>query len=57
MANAMESRRQVKLQRIEAALLRLDNGDYGYCVDCGDEIPPRRLEIDPAIERCVSCAA
>jgi DnaK suppressor protein len=42
--------------RIEAALRRLDAGDYGLCEECGDEIPAKRLEIDPAIERCVDCA-
>jgi DnaK suppressor protein len=56
MAQALEARRQGRLLRIEAALRRLDAGDYGLCEECGDEIPAKRLEIDPAIERCVDCA-
>ncbi len=56
MAQALEARRQGRLLRIEAALQRLDAGDYGVCEECGDEIPPKRLDIDPAIERCVDCA-
>ena len=31
------------LQKIEAALLRLDEGEYGYCSECGDEISQQRL--------------
>nr|WP_245656972.1 TraR/DksA C4-type zinc finger protein [Meinhardsimonia xiamenensis] len=35
----------------------MDEGEYGYCCDCGEEIAPRRLEIDPAAATCVSCAS
>ena len=56
MAQALEARRQGRLMRIEAALQRLDSGDYGFCEECGESIPAKRLEIDPATERCVDCA-
>ncbi len=56
MAQAVEVRRRGRLQRIEAALKRLDAGDYGYCTSCDEDIPLKRLEIDPATERCVDCA-
>lgn len=56
MDNAIEVRRQNNLQRIEAALRRLDDGDYGYCLKCGDEIAAERLNIDPATPLCASCA-
>ena len=56
MAQAVEARRQGRLRRIEAALRRMETGDYGYCVSCDEEIPIQRLEVDPAIERCVDCA-
>ena len=42
--------------RIKAAKARLDEGDYGYCTDCGEEIALKRLELDPTIPLCVSCA-
>ncbi|MCB1456226.1 MAG: TraR/DksA C4-type zinc finger protein, partial [Nitratireductor sp.] len=29
---------------------------YGVCTECGEDIPERRLEIDPMAERCVNCA-
>ena len=56
MAEASETRRQGRLQRIDAALKRIDDGSYGECLECGEPIPPRRLEIDPAVPLCVSCA-
>ncbi len=56
MAQAVEARRQGRLRRIEAALRRLESGAYGYCVSCDEEIPLKRLEVDPATERCVDCA-
>ncbi len=57
MAVATESRRQDRLQRIEAALRRLDDGEYGYCLGCDEDIPAKRLAIDPAVTRCVDCAS
>ena len=56
MAKAQDARRVRELQRIEAALKRLDEGDYGWCVECGEAIPEKRLEIDPAAPRCAACA-
>ena len=56
MAQAVEVRRQGRLQLIEAALRRLEDGDYGYYVDCGEKIPVGRLSIDPTISRCIDCA-
>jgi RNA polymerase-binding transcription factor len=56
MAQATVRRRQNELQRIEAALLRLAAGDYGYCVSCDEEIAPKRLELDPSTPICILCA-
>lgn len=56
MANAQEGRRAARLQMIEAALKRFETDDYGYCAECDEEIPPKRLEVDPAAPRCVKCA-
>ncbi len=56
MAQALEARRQGRLQLIDAALRRLEDGDYGYCVNCGEKIPVGRLSIDPTISRCIDCA-
>lgn len=56
LAGKAEHRRAADLQRIDAALARMDEGKYGYCVACGDEIGVRRLDLDPAVLTCVDCA-
>lgn len=56
MAQAADRQRQVQIQQLRAALERLDAGEYGYCVRCGDAIAPRRLEVDPAVPTCIACA-
>ena len=51
-----ERRRQIEMKRIEGALERLAEGDYGYCVSCGEEIAAKRLELDPTTPVCIDCA-
>ena len=43
------------LQNIEEALARLDEGTFGYCFECGDEISERRLRALPFALRCKDC--
>ncbi len=57
MAQAVEARRRGRLQRIEAALGRIEDGAWGACLACGEDIPAKRLDIDPTVGRCVDCAA
>lgn len=56
MAKALDVRRRGRLALIDAALARMETGDYGYCLDCDEPIPAKRLEIDPAARLCVKCA-
>lgn len=56
MAQAVEARRKGRLQRIERALARLASGDYGTCVECGEDIPMKRLAVDLTLTHCVDCA-
>ncbi len=56
MAQAQERRRAAEARRIEAALARLDEGEWGYCLRCGEEIAERRLAHDPSVATCVTCA-
>lgn len=51
-----DRRRATEIRRVTAALKRIDNGEYGICLDCGEEIARKRLEVDPATARCVGCA-
>jgi len=44
-----------ELEAIEAALNRVDSGEYGRCVDCGQWIRPARLEVQPFAVRCIKC--
>ncbi len=40
---------------IPRVLSRIGDGSYGSCIECGEEIPQRRLELIPAALRCVAC--
>jgi len=40
---------------LEEALRRIERGTYGVCEECGDKIPPRRLEAFLAASLCVKC--
>jgi DnaK suppressor protein len=43
------------LHKIEEALRRLDEGTFGYCFECGEEISERRLRALPFAVRCKDC--
>ncbi len=56
MARATQMRRDQQRQKIAAALVRIEEGEFGYCLDCGEEIAPARLELDPTAPKCIACA-
>ena len=56
MALETERRREIEIRRIDAALARVESGDYGYCLTCGEDIEPKRFELDPATPVCIDCA-
>jgi len=43
------------LNKIDEALARLEEGTYGYCFECGEEIAPQRLRALPFAVRCKNC--
>lgn len=43
------------LREVDAALDRMDKGDYGRCEACGAQIPTERLDARPVARLCVSC--
>ncbi|UWQ92963.1 TraR/DksA C4-type zinc finger protein [Rhodobacteraceae bacterium M382] len=57
MANAQRTRRDQEEHLLHQALARLLEDDYGYCEDCGDDIPTARLELNLIATRCISCAS
>ena len=44
-----------EIDDIDAALHKLDNGSYGVCEECGEDIPVKRLDAVPSASYCVSC--
>ena len=56
MALEQERRREIEIKRIYAALIRISEGEYGFCAKCGENISPKRLEFDPSTPMCVDCA-
>lgn len=44
-----------ELSAIDAALSAITEGSYGFCENCGVEIPAERLRVQPLALRCVSC--
>jgi len=56
MSRESNRRRELELRRIIDALSRINDMEYGYCVNCDEEIALNRLEIDPAATLCISCA-
>lgn len=44
-----------KLRLIDAAIARLDRGEFGACEECGDTISPKRLQVIPWAAYCIAC--
>ncbi|WP_232824840.1 TraR/DksA family transcriptional regulator [Primorskyibacter marinus] len=57
MALAGQVRRDAETQRLRQALQRLDQDEYGWCDECGEQIAEKRLEIDLTATRCIGCAS
>ncbi len=56
MALEQNRRREFEIQRINAALKRIEDGEFGFCNNCGEDIPLKRLEVSPSTPLCVDCA-
>ena len=50
------TRDNLKINQIDDALKRITDQCYGLCEDCGDNIPEKRLSINPYFLTCISCA-
>lgn len=57
MAKASGQRREETLRRIAAALQRIEDDEYGLCLECGEAIDPKRLVFDPTVYFCIGCAS
>jgi DnaK suppressor protein len=47
---------EITEERVERALVKLEEGSYGVCDVCGEPIAPRRLEVAPESTLCIDCA-
>jgi DnaK suppressor protein len=56
LALANKRNREAERSRIAAALRRIEDGTYGDCLSCDEPIEVRRLQFDPAIATCITCA-
>ncbi len=52
---ALRDHNEQHLAAIDAALARVDDGSYGRCTSCGQEIPVERLEARPWAALCIDC--
>ncbi len=57
LALLLGDRERDKIRSIDEALMRLDEGEYGICEDCEEEIPLGRLKAMPFARHCVKCKA
>lgn len=55
MASGMRERLQLKCRRLEAALLRIQAGEFGICCQCSESIALERLHVDPGGPFCATC--
>lgn len=57
MASQLKSIESKTLREIDDALKRIQACTYGKCEDCGEDIPPARLEVVPHARFCMKCKA
>ena len=55
MAVQILHRKSTLVRRLRSAIERIDEGSYGICLECEEEIAPRRLKAIPWAELCISC--
>ncbi|TKB46826.1 TraR/DksA family transcriptional regulator [Thalassotalea mangrovi] len=54
--NALEVEAKIEIQQLSNAITRIENGSYGICQDCGEDIATERLKVQPAATKCIRCA-
>ena len=51
----LREREQGLLAKIEEALQKIERGDYGECLNCGEDIGMKRLKARPVAQLCIDC--
>jgi DnaK suppressor protein len=53
----LENRIRQEISAVDHALAKFEKGTYGLCENCGQPIPPERLEVRPQASLCMNCSA
>lgn len=53
---SLHEKRLMDLKRIKRAIAKIEEGGYGVCEGCGEDIDPSRLKVLPFAEYCITCA-
>ncbi|WP_285906325.1 RNA polymerase-binding protein DksA [Pseudodesulfovibrio pelocollis] len=51
----LRDRERKLIKKIQKAITRIEDGDFGICVDCGDDISIARLKARPMTTLCINC--
>lgn len=51
----LRNREMLYIKKVDEALVRIDEGTFGECEECGEDIELRRLEARPTATLCVGC--
>jgi DnaK suppressor protein len=51
----LRDRERVLLKKVEKAIKKIDDGEYGICEKCGEDIGVKRLEARPVTDLCIRC--
>ncbi len=54
--DALGNEAREEIAKITAALQRMDEGDFGFCVECGQPIEDGRIKAYPYADECIDCA-
>ena len=54
--NSLNDEAKASVMQIDKALLRIKDGTYGICVECGEQIKQQRLQVVPYAALCITCA-
>ena len=55
--DALGNEAREEIDQIAAALIRIDKGEFGICISCGDAINQQRLQAFPRADKCIECAS
>lgn len=54
-SQSMCARQNLRISKIEEALEDIENGEYGICRQCGEDIAVKRLKANPIARHCITC--